>query len=61
MAPWPDGLGARVLKECSSEIAPILASRLFKELYQMTGDRQTWAWCIRKVSNKMQLITDRCR
>ena len=24
-APWPDGLSARVLKECSSEIAHILA------------------------------------
>ena len=24
-APGPDGLSARVLKECSSEIAPILA------------------------------------
>ena len=38
-APGPDGLSARVLKECSSEIAPILAfiyvqCRLLRELYQ---------------------------
>ena len=64
-APGPDGLSARVLKECSSEIAPILAfiynESLVRELYQMIGDRQTWPRCIRKVRNMTQLITDRCR
>ena len=44
-APGPDGLSARVLKECSSEIVPIswplsTMSGLLRELYQMTGDRQ---------------------
>ena len=55
-APAPDGLSARVLKECSSEMR-----RLHRELYQMIGDRQTWPQCIRKVRNMTQLITGRCR
>ena len=38
-APGPDGLSARVLKECSSEIASTM-SRLLREMCQMIGDRQ---------------------
>ena len=38
-APGPDGLGARVLKECSSEIASTM-SLLLREMCQMIGDRQ---------------------
>ena len=43
----PDGLSARVLKECSSEIAPSLAyiyneslAQGLREMCQMIGDRQ---------------------
>ena len=36
IAPGPDGLGARVLKECSSEIAPILAFIYNESLAQGT-------------------------
>ena len=61
--PGQDGLSARVLKECSSEIAPILAFIYNESLAQGTvpGDRQTWPRCIGKVRNMMQLITDWCR
>ena len=35
-APGPDGLSARVLKECNSEIAPILALIYYETLAQGT-------------------------
>ena len=65
-APGPDGLSARVLKECSSEIAPILTlmytmSRLLRALYQMIGDKRMWRRFSRKVKNIMQQIIARCR
>ena len=44
--PGPDGLSARVLKECSSSWPLFTMSRLLRELYQMIGDRQTWPRCI---------------
>ena len=59
-APGPDGLSARVLKECSSEIAPILAF-IYNVACSGNCTRQTWPRCIRKVRNMTQLITDRCR
>ena len=47
-APGPDGLSAMVLKECSSEIASILAFIYNESLAQMIGDMQTWTRCIQK-------------
>ena len=63
--PVSDGLSARVLKECSSEIAPTLAFNYNESLAQGTVP-DDWrqanvARCIRKFRNVMQLITDRCR
>ena len=62
-APGPDGLSARVLKECSSEIAPTLAFIYNESLAQGTvpDDWRQWPRCIRKVRNMIQLITDQCR
>ena len=64
-APGPDGLSARVLKECSSEIAPILAFIYNESLTQETVP-DDWrqanvAPVYKKVRNMMQLITDQCR
>ena len=64
-APGPDGLSARVLKECSSEIAPILAFIYNESLAQGTVP-DDWrqanvAPVYKKVRNMTQLITDRCR
>ena len=39
-APGPDGLSARVLKECSLSWPVSTMSRLLRVLYQMIGDRQ---------------------
>ena len=58
-ASGPDGLSARVLKECSSEISPMLA--LIRALYQMIGGKQMLLRFLRKVRNIMLLIIDRCR
>ena len=64
-APGPDGLSVRVLKECGSEIALILAFIYNESLAQGTVPddwrQASVARCIRKVRNMMQLITDRCR
>ena len=60
------GLRARVLKECSSEIYPMLAliykeSRLLRALYHMIGGKQIVLRFLRKVRNIMLLIIDRSR
>ena len=65
-APGPDGLSARVLKECSSEIAPILTLIYNESLAQgtvpeMIGDKRMWRRFSRKVKNIMQQIIARCR
>ena len=63
-ASGPDGLSTRVLKECSSEISPMLdstMSRLLRALYQMIGGKQMLLIFLRKVRNIMLLIIDRCR
>ena len=65
-APRPDGLSARVLKECSSEIAPILAL-IYNETLAMKGTvPDDWrqanvAPIFKKGVNMMQQIIDRCR
>ena len=64
-APGPDGLSARVLKECSSEIAPVL-TYIFNESLAQGAVPDDWrqanvAPYLRKVRNTMQLIIDRCR
>ena len=41
-APGPDGLSARVLKECSSEIAPILAC-IYNESLAQGAVPDDWA------------------
>ena len=63
--PWPDGLSARVLKECSSEIAPILALIYNESIAQGTVPDH-WrqvnvAPVFNKVKNIMQQIIARCR
>ena len=62
-APGPDGLSARVLKECSSEIAPILALIYNETLAQGTvpDHRDDWRQTNVKGRNMMQQIIDRCR
>ena len=65
-APGPDGQSAKVLKECSSEIAPILTLIYNESLAQGTvpGDlRQANVAPVfsRKVKNIMQQIIARCR
>ena len=64
-ASGPDGLSARVLKECSSEIAPILALIYNESLAQGTVP-DDWrqanvAPIFKKGRNMMQQIIDRCR
>ena len=64
-APGPDGLNARVLKECSSEIAPILTLIYNESLAQGTV-QDDWrqvnvAQIFKKGENIMQQIIDRCR
>ena len=64
-ASGPDGLSARVLKECSSEISPMLALIYNESLAQGTVP-DDWrqanvAPVLRKVRNMMLLIIDRCR
>ena len=64
-APGSDGLNARVLKECSNEISPILA--LISNESLARGDvPDEWrqanvSWSLKKVKNMMQLTIDRCR
>ena len=52
-APGPDGLNARVLKECSNEISPILAlifnESLARGMYQMSGDKLMFPRSLKKV------------
>ena len=64
-APDPDGLNARVLKECSNEISKILALIFNKSLAR--GDVQDeWRQAnvspvFKKVKNMMLLTIDWCR
>ena len=64
-APGPDGLNARVLKECSNEISPILALIFNESLARgdVPGEwRQTnVSLVVKKGENMMQLTIDRCR
>ena len=64
-ASGPDGLNARVLKECSNEISPILAliynESLAGMMYQMNGDKQMFLPSLKMVKSKMLLTTGRCR
>ena len=63
-ASGPDGLSARVLKECSSEISPMLAliynESLAQGTDQMICGKQMLLQFLRKVRNIMLLIIDRC-
>ena len=64
-APGPDGLNARVLKECSNEISQILAL-IFNETLARGDVPDEWRQAnvspvFKKVKNMMLLITDRCR
>ena len=64
-APGPDGLTARVIKECSNEISPILAL-IFNESLARGDVPDEWRQAnvspvFKKVKNMMLLITDRCR
>ena len=64
-APGPDGLNARVLKECSSEISPILAL-IFNESLARGDVPDEWRQAnvspvLKRVKNMMLLITDQCR
>ena len=64
-APGPDGLNARVLKECSNEISPILAL-IFNESLARGDVPDEWRQAyvsrsLKKVKNMTLLITDRCR
>ena len=64
-ASGPDGLSVRVLKECSSEISPMLALIYNESLAQGTVP-DDWrqanvAPVFKKVRNVMLLIIDRCR
>ena len=64
-APGPDGLSARVLKECSFEIAPILAY-IYNESLAQGNVPDDWrqanvAPVFKKVRNMTQQIIDRCR
>ena len=64
-APGPDGLNARVLRECSNEISPILALFFNESLARGdvpdVGDKLMFLRSLKKVKNMMLLITDRCR
>ena len=63
-APGPDGLNARVLKECSTQISPILAliynESLAQGNFKMIGDTQMYPRSLRKEKNMMLRTTDRC-
>ena len=64
-ASGPDGLSARVLKECSSEIAPVLAY-IFNESLAQGAVPDDWRLAnitlvFKKGENTMLLITDQCR
>ena len=64
-ASGPDGLSARVLKECSSEITPILALICNESLAQGTvldeWQQANVAPFSKKLKSMMQHIIDRCR
>ena len=64
-APGPDGLNARVLKECSNEISPMLAL-IFNESLAWADVPDEWRQVnvspvFKKGENMMLLIIDRCR
>ena len=59
-ASGPDDLSARVLKECSAEIAQVLAcifNQSLIQLYQTTGVKPMWLLYIRKERSTTQQIT----
>ena len=63
-APGPDGLNARVLKECSNEISPILAL-IFNESFARGDVPDEWRQAnvspvFEKGEKMMLLITDWC-
>ena len=63
-APGLDVLNARVLKECSDEISPILAL-IFDESLARGNVPDEWRQAnvspvFKKVKNRMQLIIDQC-
>ena len=63
-ASGPDGLNARVLKECSNEISPILALIYNESLARKVPDewRQTNVSPVfKRVKNMMLLFTGWCR
>ena len=63
-ASGPDGLNARVLKERSNEISPILTliynESLARAMYQMNGNKQMFLRSIKRVKNTMLLTTGPC-
>ena len=64
-ASGPDGLNARVLKECSNEISPILAL-IYNESLARGEVPDEWRQAnvsrvFKKVKNTMLLTTGRCR
>ena len=63
--PGPDGLNARVLKECSNEISPMLAL-IFNEALAQGDVPDEWRQAnvspvFKKMKNMMQLTIDHCR
>ena len=62
-APGPDGLNARVLKECSTQISPILAL-IYNESLAQGNVPDDWRRAnprsLRKEKNTMLRTTDRC-
>ena len=64
-ASGPDGLSARILQECSSEIAPVLAYTFNESLAQGAVPDDCWLGNVtpvfKKGENTMLLITDRYR
>ena len=65
-APGPDGLNARVLKECSNEISPKLAL-IFNETQSLARGDVPDEWrqanvslVFKKVKNMMLLVIDQC-
>ena len=60
-ASGPDGLNARVLKECSNEISPILALIYNESLARGEVPDECFIRSLKKVKNKMLLTTGRYR
>ena len=64
-APGPDGLNARVLKECTTQISPILAliynsSLPQGNMFQMIGNKLTCPRSLRKEKNTKLRTKDLC-